>query len=173
MNEQSPPSIEPLGSRHDRAAFSCGEPALDAYLHRQAGQDMRRGVSRVFVATFEDPAEIAGFYTLSACTVEARNLPKELARKLPKHPLPAALIGRLAVGLRYQAQGLGKCLLMDALMRAMSASVSIGIFAVVVDAKNDKAVSFYEKYGFEAFPDVSKRLFIPLRTALPRDDTKG
>jgi hypothetical protein len=105
MSEQGPPSIEPLGSHHDRAAFSCGEPALDAYLHGQAGQDTRRGISRVFVATFEDPAEIAGFYTLSACTVEARNLPDKLARKLPKHPLPAALIGRLAVDLRYQAQG--------------------------------------------------------------------
>ncbi len=158
------PLIEPLGNDHDRAAFSCGEPSLDAYIRRQAGQDVRRGVSRVFVAILDDPEQIAGFYTLSATAVEARTLPPELARKLPKHPLPAALIGRLAVDERHQGGELGRYLLMDAFTRAMAASASIALYAVVVDAINEKAQAFYQRYGLTAFPETPNRLFIPLKT---------
>ena len=158
------PLIEPLGNDHDRAAFSCGEPSLDAYIRRQAGQDVRRGVSRVFVAILDDPEQIAGFYTLSATAVEARTLPPELAQKLPKHPLPAALIGRLAVDERHQGRGIGRYLLMDAFTRALAASAAIGIYAVVVDAINEKAQAFYRRYGFKAFPETPNRLFIPLKT---------
>ncbi|MCH7888052.1 MAG: GNAT family N-acetyltransferase [Proteobacteria bacterium] len=168
MTLRGPPVIEPLGDHHDRDSFSCGEPSLDAYIRRQAGQDVRRQICKVFVATLDDPASIAGFYTLSAAAVESRNLPLDLARRLPKHPLPAALIGRLAVDAREQGQGIGKYMLMDALTRAVAASALIGIYAVIVDAIDDNAKAFYRKYGFQPFPDTPTRLFIPLETAFPR-----
>ena len=173
MTLRTAPVIEPLGEQHDRAAFSCGERALDTYIRRQAGQDVRRGVCRVFVATLDDPAQIAGFYSLSATAVEARTLPSELARKLPKHPLPAALIGRLAVDQRHRGRGLGKYLLMDALTRSLSASASIGIYAVVVDALDERAQAFYAKFGFTAFPETPNRLFIPLEMIVSTGNRTG
>jgi GNAT superfamily N-acetyltransferase len=160
-----PPVIEPFAGRHDRQSFRCGETSLDRYIQRQASQDVRRRLSRVFVATGSDnSATILGFYTLSAASVEARTLPPELTRKLPKYPLPAALIGRLAVDKRYQRQNLGKYLLMDALARILSASSSIAVYAVVVDAIDEQAECFYEKYGFQKLPGLARRLFIPLKT---------
>ena len=164
-----PPVVESLAGRHDRQSFRCGEPSLDRYIQRQASQDARRRISRVFVATDSgNSAAILGFYTLSAAAVEARTLPPELARKLPKYPLPAALIGRLAVDKRYQRQNLGKYLLMDALARILLASSSIAVHAVVVDVVVDvideQAECFYERYGFQKLPGLAKRLFIPLKT---------
>ena len=107
---------------------------------------------------------IAGFYTLSAISIEAQSLPPALAKKLPKYPIPAALIGRLAIDSRHQGTGLGGFLLADALNRVIRASDAIAIYAVIVDAKNETAKKFYEKYGFQPFPQSPQRLFIPLAT---------
>ena len=160
-----PPRIESLAGHHNRQAFYCGKDSLDAYIQRQAGQDSRRRVARVFVAIDDHkPTAILGFYTLSATSVEARTLPPELAHQLPNYPLPAALIGRLAVDQRYQGKNLGRYLLVDALARTVSASSSIAIYAVVVDAINEHAETLYEKYGFLKLPGVTRRLFIPLKT---------
>ena len=167
------PLIEPLGYHHNRELFRSGEPGLDTYIRRQAGHDVQRRVSRVFVATLDDPTSIAGYYTLSAATVEARNLPSKLARKLPAHPLLAVLIGRFAVDEQHQGRGIGTYLLMDAVARTISASASIAIYAVVVDALNQNAQAFYEKHGFKAFSTMPKRLFLPLQTAFPRDEVNG
>ena len=156
--------IEPLGSQHERAAFSCGEPALDAYIRRQASQDARRRVAQVFVAVAERSGEIAGYYTLSAASFEKDDLPAELARRLPHYPVPAAVIGRLAVDHRNQGRGLGEILLLDATRRVVRASNAIGVYAIVVDAKNERARAFYERYGFRSFPSTSRRLFLPLQT---------
>ena len=162
--DEPPLVIEPLGSHHDRAAFSCGEPALDAYIRRQASQDVRRRVAQVFVAAADRPVEIAGYYTLSAASFEKNDLPAELARRLPHYPVPAAVIGRLAVDRRSQGRGLGEILLLDAIRRVVRASDAIGVYAVVVDAKNDRAHAFYGHYGFRPFPSTSCRLFLPLQT---------
>ena len=88
MTELSALVIEPLGKRHDRAAFSCGLPELDRYLARQAGQDVRRRIARVFVCTAEGSDAVLGFYTLSALAIDLSSLPEELSRKLPRHPVP-------------------------------------------------------------------------------------
>ena len=162
--DEPPLVIEPLGSHHDRTAFSCGEPALDGYIRRQASQDSRRRVAQVFVAVADRPGEIAGYYTLSAASFEKDDLPAELAKRLPHYPVPAAVIGRLAVDHRSQGLGLGEILLFDAIHRVVRASNAIGVYAVVVDAKNDRAQAFYERYGFRHFPTISRRLFLPLQT---------
>lgn len=163
--DEPPLIIEPLAPHHDRASFACGEPALDAYIRRRASQDARRRVARVFVAEADDRSgEIVGYYTLSAASFEKRDLPFELAKRLPHYPVPAAVIGRLAIAMRNQRKGLGELLLLDAVRRVVRASDAIGVYAVVVDAKSDRTVAFYERYGFTALPSKPRRLFLPLQT---------
>jgi len=156
--------IEPLGSSHDHAAFSCGEPALDSYLQRQASQDIRRRIAQVFVALGDAPGKIAGYYSLSAASFEKDELPPALAKRLPHYPVPAAILGRLAIDRACQGQGLGETLLLDAIRRVVRASATLAVYAIVVDAKNDRAVAFYERYGFRAFARIERRLFLPLET---------
>jgi GNAT superfamily N-acetyltransferase len=159
--------IEPLGQHHARADFSCGVPELDRYFKRQASQDIRRRIARVFVVARESaPDRVLGFYTLSALSVAADELPREIARRLPKHPMPAALIGRLAVDEADQGTGIGRMLLMDALHRTLAASEEIAVFAMVVDAKDRNARRFYEGFGFLPFPETPMRLFLPLSSAV-------
>jgi len=156
--------IEPLGKAHDRATFSCGVEPLDRYLHKQAMQDVKKRTAVVFVLT-PDGETIAGFYALSQYAVELDVIPEEIAKQLPKYPLvPATLLGRLAVSAVFRGRGLGERLLMDALYRCLGGSKQLGSAAVVVDAKDDKAVSFYKKYGFLELPKVAKRLFLPMGT---------
>jgi GNAT superfamily N-acetyltransferase len=154
--------IEPLGRQHGRPTFACGVAELDDYLKRRAGQDIRRRIARVFVCTERGSNVVLGFYTLSALSIDASVLPEAQARKLPRHPVPAALIGRLAVDRSAQGGGLGRLLLADAIQRTLSASEEVAIHAVVVDAKNDAARQFYRAHGFLALPDQPLRLFLPL-----------
>jgi ribosomal protein S18 acetylase RimI-like enzyme len=157
-------AIEPLGPHHDRSPFSCGEPALDAYLQRQATQDVRRRVARVFVAAGDTPHQIAGYYSLSAAEFNKAELPAATAKRLPHYPVPAAVLGRLAVDQSYQGRGLGETLLMDAIRRTMRASEAMAVHAIVVDAKHERAQAFYERYGFRSFATTPRRLFLPLET---------
>jgi GNAT superfamily N-acetyltransferase len=157
--------IAPLNPTHDRTSFQCGVAALDRYFKKQAKQDSKRRISRTFVATKpENQKLVIGYYTLSTLSIELNQLPKKLARKLPKHPVPAALIGRLAVSHAAQGQGVGKMLLADAIKRTLAVSDQIAIYALVVDAIDDNAKAFYEKFGFTRIGDDSPRLFLPLKT---------
>jgi predicted GNAT family N-acyltransferase len=157
-------TIEPLGAKHNRAAFSCGNKELDSYLQKQAGQDLKKRAAVPFVIT-PDHRTIAGFYTLSQYAIDLGSVPEEVAKRLPKYPvLSATLLGRLAVSDNFRGQGLGERLLMDALHRALASSQQVASAAVVVDAKDEPAITFYKKYGFIEFPSVSHRLFLPMGT---------
>lgn len=158
------PVIEPLGRHHDRNGFSCGEPALDEYLRQRASQDTKRRVAQVFVALGSSESEIAGYYTLSAAAFRRDDLPPKLAKRLPHYPIPAAVLGRLAVSSNHQGRGLGEHLLTDALHRVIAASNALAINAVIVDAKNEAVKAFYQRYGFQPFPKQPMRLFLPLST---------
>jgi GNAT superfamily N-acetyltransferase len=158
--------IQPLSEKHDRSAFSCGDEALDRYLREQAGQDRRRHLSAVFVLIDTETSLVAGYYTLSACQVEPHSLPVQLARRLPRRPVPATLIGRLAVDLRYRGRGLGRSLLADALLRAATVSLEVASIAVIVDAKDEAARAFYEHHGFRRFVDEPFRLYLPIAEAI-------
>ena len=160
-----PITIEPLAPQHDRALFACGEVSLDTYIRHQASQDSRRRVAQVFVAVDPPPHRIAGYYTLSALSFEKDDLPAQLAKRLPHYPVPAAIIGRLAVDTGSQGQGLGEFLLLDAIARIVRASDAMGVYAIVVDALHERASAFYEQYGFVPFPSTPLRLFLPLKTA--------
>jgi len=157
--------IASLNAAHDRAGFHCNVEALDHYLHKQAGQDIRRRISRVFIASLPNrPKAVVGYYSLSTLSIELSQLPEKLARKLPKHPIPAALIGRLAVSKNARGYGVGKMLLVDAIKRTLSVSDQIAIYAVVVDAISGNARDFYEQFGFTHLGDNSHRLFLPLKS---------
>jgi len=111
---------------------------------------------------------IAGYYTLSADNIDARDLHEGIVSQLnlPRYPyIGATLIGRLARDLVYKGHGVGELLLIDALKKSLSMSRDIASAAVVVDAKDEKAHRFYAEFGFIPFPDSQKkRLFLPMAT---------
>ncbi len=156
--------IKLLDKQHERAGFDCGEESLNAFLRNHAGQNARRDISRTYVVTADGSPLIAGYYTLSSGSVMFADLPDELSRRLPKYPVPTAHLGRLAVDCRYQGQGLGGILLVDALNRACSLADRIGIHAVTVHALNTSAKRFYEAHGFLPLRDDSFHLFLPMAT---------
>jgi GNAT superfamily N-acetyltransferase len=161
-----PCNIEPLGKRHDRKAFSCGNEPLDRYLKQQASQDARRHVAALFVAVPKEGGKtILGYYTLSAFAIDLGTLPRSTAKKLPHYPLvPATLLGRLAVDLGHKGKGLGAFLLMDALHLAYRQSLQIASAAFVVHAINDDAFRFYRHFDFTPFPERRDQLFLPMAT---------
>lgn len=152
------------GKVHDRTAFSCGAPDLDRYLREHASQDIKRDIARVFVAVRPEATTVCGYYSLSATSFQRDELPAEQARKLPRYPVPAVLLGRLAVDQEAQGTGLGEFLLMDAMHRTLLATQVMAVHAMVVDAKDVAAAKFYRKYGFIAFPNNTQRLFLPMAT---------
>jgi GNAT superfamily N-acetyltransferase len=155
---------EPLDHHHDRSAFFSGSDALDRYLKERASQDVRRRVAGCFVAVDHDK-KIAGYYTLAATGVRLDALPEKIAKRLPRYPVvPAMLIGRLAVAASQQGKGLGGALIADAITRVDR--LGIGAFALIVDAKDDRAKMFYEANGFVSLPDEELRLCLPIETAL-------
>lgn len=157
--------IVPFDSSFDRTGFHSGVESLDVYLRKQARQDIKRHISRVFLALKKsNPEKVIGYYTLSALSIELNKLPEKLVRKLPKHPIPAALIGRLAVSKDEQGVGIGKMLLADAIKRSLAVSDQIAIYAMVVDVINDNVRGFYEQFGFTPLSDDSQRLFLPLKS---------
>ena len=155
---------EALRRDHHRDSFVSGVATLDRYLRELALQDVKRRVAGCYVAVAGD-GEIAGFYTLAATHVPIDALPPETAKKLPRYPvIPAMLMGRLAVASKHQGQGLGRALVMDAAIR--TSTLGIGAFALIVDAKDEAAVAFYEANGFLTIPNETRRLFLPIATAL-------
>jgi GNAT superfamily N-acetyltransferase len=158
-------NIEPLDKKHDRVGFFCGDDALDTYLKKRASQEVKKNIAAPFVMADSRTRAVIGFYTLSATSILLGDLPDETARRLPKYPLvPATLLGRLAIDSRYQGKGFGELLIIDALRRALQAATEVASYAVVVDAVDERARSFYEQYEFCAFPDRRLRLFLPMKT---------
>jgi ribosomal protein S18 acetylase RimI-like enzyme len=156
--------IETLSDAHDRTKFRCGEEALDRYFQTQATQDIRRRVANCFVAVEIVTGQVVAFYTMSAASIPFVDLPPEESKRLPRYPtLPAVRIGRLAVDERFQRRGLGEALLMNAADRTLRADAAA--FTLLVDAKNDRAVGFYRRYGFRALTSQPRTLFLPLATA--------
>lgn len=158
-------SIETLAPHHDRASFSCGIDSLDAYLQRQASQDMRRKANAVFVLVDRGaPAIILGYYTLCACGLPPGEIPEAARKHIPRYPqVSATLIGRLAISADRQGHGLGRVLLVHALRKAYENASIVGSCMIVVDALDDRAARFYLTFGFMPFGDTP-RLILPMRT---------
>jgi predicted GNAT family N-acyltransferase len=158
-------AIELLAAKHFRKAFDCGEESLNRYITDQASQDLKRYVAAVYVLTKQQNDTVVGYYSLSNYSIPRGSLPIELDKKLPRYDIFGAhLIGRLAVSKNLQGQKLGRKLIIDALVTSLTLSKSSGSYAVVVSAINDRAVSFYQQYGFTQFADKPGTLFLPMKT---------
>jgi ribosomal protein S18 acetylase RimI-like enzyme len=159
---RAPFLLAPFDAAYDRAAFCSVSDPLNRYLHEQVAQDIRRRVATCFVA-LADAKRIVGYYTLASSSLVLADLPADISKKLPRYPtVPAVRMGRLAVDRAFKEQGLGGALLADALRRA--ARSDIAAFALMVDAKDEEAVAFYQHHGFIALPDSPLTLFLPLAT---------
>lgn len=159
--------VIPFHKNLDRQNFDCGVPALNDYFSKQANQDQSRDVCRVYVLIREDqPQRAMAYYSLSVGSVALLSFPESLRKKLPKYPIPVALIGRIAVDREFQKKGWGEHLLMHALQKIAKVGEQVGIFAVILDAKDEPAKSFYKKYGFIPFVDQPMKLFLPIKTIL-------
>src|SRR5882757_7441076 len=148
---------------HRREEFACESPELTGFLRTRARKEAKSRTSACFVLVpVADPGQIAGYYTLSATSIELEKLPVELTRKLPRYPrLPATLLGRLARALAFKGQGIGDLLMVDALKRSYENSSVIGSVAVVVDPKDEPAAKFYGAFGFQPLDD--QKMFLPMK----------
>jgi GNAT superfamily N-acetyltransferase len=154
---------EPLRGKHSIEGFECGEAPLDTWLGKHARQAEASGSARVFVTT-EDGARVVGFYALAAAAVAPKDGTDRLMRGQSRHqPVPAILIGRLAVDKGHQGSQVGRSLLQDALLRCARAADSIGARAVIVHAISGRAVSFYGRFGFEASPSDPHHLILLMK----------
>ncbi|MCY1517989.1 hypothetical protein D9M68_526930 [compost metagenome] len=149
-----------------RDAFDCGKhPALNTYIAKQATQDEKRNVSKTFLY-LEDGA-LAGYYTLASTSILLTDVTAELAKGLPRYPLPAVLLSRLAVEKGQQGKGLGKRLIADVFRRVYAVSKHVGVAFLAVDAKDADAAIYYDNLGFTASPVNPLRLVLPTGTFIP------
>lgn len=159
----APENVVALQKGHDRSAFDCGNDDLNRYLKQQARQDADRHVAAPFVLLEPGTLVIRGYYTLSASLIAVEELPESMLKKLPRYGrLPVTLLGRLAIDRAAKGQGAGEFLLVDALRRSLEGAQHIGAMAVVVDAKDAQAESFYKHFNFLPYQLSPLRLFLPM-----------
>lgn len=154
---------EPLTKSHVLERFDCGSPPLRDWLKRHALTSQGAGTARVFVTT-EDGERVVGYYALAAAQVEPAAATERLAKGQPKHrPIPVVLLARLAVDVDHQSRGVGTSLLKDAMLRALQAAEQIGLRAMLVHAKDDRARLWYQQYGFEPSPTDPLHLILLMK----------
>jgi GNAT superfamily N-acetyltransferase len=169
MSAAPPFRIERLAG-HDRKAFSCGNPTIDAWFRGMASQQVNRDLAAVHLLIEGATGRIAGVYSLSNFTVVATDLPDLGGKKLPQRmPIPLHLIGHLGVDRAFQGRGIGKMLVHDALKRAESLSRDSGSLGGVVHALETRLVAWYRQLGFVAFPEHPLQLVMTMAAirALP------
>ena len=158
-------------TKHDRASFDCGEVELNTFLQQYAAKHMEVGVSRTMLLPASNPLPsgkypVCAFYTIAPGSISRETLPQALAKKLPRYPIPIFLIAQLAVHSSYHGQGLGKVTLIKALEYLWKINVHIKAYAIVVDCLNEKAKTYYLKYGFEVLSanNGRVRMFLAMKT---------
>ncbi len=156
--------IESLTKIHNRTEFDCGNQALNTFLQTTARQHNDKGLSKTFVLCRDNnQSYIIGYMTLVVCEVLADDIPHTWQKKYPRR-IPAAKLAKLAISSDYQQQGYGEILLIDAIQKTLTASKSIGLSGLFVDAKDKQAKAYYQRFGFIALAEQLNNLFIPLAT---------
>jgi GNAT superfamily N-acetyltransferase len=156
---------EPISRRHDRRGFHCGSPELDAYLDRYARQNHESGGAKTFVAVpVDEPTRVLGYYSISPGSIEFARVPSELTRRLGRYEVPVFRLGRLAVSRSLQGRGVGADLLLAAGSRALAVASQVGGVALAIDAKDERAASWYRRFGALPLLDDVLRLVLPLGT---------
>lgn len=162
---------EAIGKHHDRAGFDCASEALNDYLRRFARQNHESGGAKAFVAVpHDDGRRILGFYTLSPASIEFARTPDIVRCGLGRYEVGVFRLGRLAVDNRFSGLGLGGQLLLAAGRRCLAVAEQVGGVALLIDAKDERAASWYEGFGALRLLDTPLSLVLPLsiiRAALP------
>ncbi|MEZ4361920.1 MAG: GNAT family N-acetyltransferase [Kofleriaceae bacterium] len=152
-----PVTVRQLSEADDRTTFRSGHEDLDRFFQRYAGQNQfRLHIGTTYVA-LDDAGTIVGFVTVASCSIEVKDLSKKLAKKLPMYPIPALRLARMAVAQGQQGRGVGATLMKAVFLLARDQARKTGCAFVVVDAKNG-AESYYERWGFEAYPLLAGEL---------------
>ena len=159
--------------QHDRVSFDCGEIELNTFIQTQAVNHMKAGISRTMVLPALLPLAnqkypICSFYTIAPSSISHESLPKAMAKKLPRYPVPVFLLAQLAVHNEFQGSGLGKVSLIKALEYFWKINTHMRAYAIVVDCLTTQAESFYAKFGFEVLCEINGRvrMFIPMKTVV-------
>jgi GNAT superfamily N-acetyltransferase len=164
----------PLAQDDDRSLFDCGRESLNNWFRRHAWDNQANNISRVNVITDAVSARIVGYVTLSATHIERAFLPKAQQRNRPD-PVPAMLLGQLAVDKDFQGQGHAASLLRFALKAAIRASEDIGCMAVITHPLDDSVRGFYARWGFQDLPFDPRRAMmvriVDLRRSFERELT--
>lgn len=146
---------EILEKYHDLTQFDCGEKSLNDWLQRNARQNMRKDICRVYVSTAEKENRVLGYYAIAPSSIGIGDADPSVFKGLPKKlPIPAILLARLAVDQSLQGHGMGEALLLDAMKKIVQAADIISGRIILVHALNEKARDFYLQYGFEPFPSA-------------------
>ncbi len=175
--------IRALHARDDRSTFQSGDPDLDGFFQRFAGQNQfRHHIGVTYVAVDDGrPARVVGFATVAAADVEIDDLPAIVRGKLPRYPLPVLRLARLAVDRSVQGRGLGLELLRFVCRLAVRMAADYGCVGIIVDAKPD-AVAFYTKYGLTAIELLEGQsdrrpaptpMFLPIRAIRDASGTRA
>lgn len=162
MGEITPP--EPITSAHVLTDFDCGVASLNDWLKRQALKNDISRASRTFVACKD--LRVIGFYALAAGSINRKEAPGKIKRNMPE-PIPVMILGRLAIDLHWQQNGIGRGLLKDAVLRTIKAAKHAGIRALVVHTLSEKAKDFYLRHGFQESPLNHFTLMLPLTSVCP------
>jgi GNAT superfamily N-acetyltransferase len=153
--------IEKLARTHVVEHFTCGQSELDRFLVRHALQAQQANSSQTYVAVRDN--EVIGFYTIVAGEVQHADAPERVAKGMPRHPIPLLILARLAVRTEAQGHGIGAGLLLDTLGRTLQVADVIGVRALAVHAKDDKAVAFYRHFGFAPSTTDARHLFMIIK----------
>jgi GNAT superfamily N-acetyltransferase len=154
--------IEGLTKAHDLSSFECGTASLNEWLQRFAWQNRQADAAKVYVAHRRDNI-VAGYHTLTASSVRRDDAPARVAKGLANHPIGVVLVGRLAVDRRQRGRGLGRALLLHALIRTAQSADTIGIRALLVHAIDEDAKGFYVHFNFEISPVDSMHLMLLMK----------
>jgi GNAT superfamily N-acetyltransferase len=156
---------EALTRHHDRSTFDCGVPELNEYLRRYARQNHESGGAKTFAAVApETPTIVLGYYTISPGAIAFAKAPAAITKRLGRYEVPVFRLGRLAVSRDVQGRGLGGDLLLAAGERALAVAQEVGGVALAIDAKDECAAAWYERFGALRLRDDPLRLVLPLDT---------
>lgn len=154
---------EPVARHHDRKSFDCGAADLNDYLARYARQNHESGGAKTFAAVSPaEPAHILGFYSISPGSIEFARVPANVTRKLGRYEVPVFRLARLAVDRSVQGQGIGGDLLLAAGERVLAVAAEVGGVALTIDAKDENAARWYERFGAQPLLDDPLKLILPL-----------
>ena len=154
--------IEVLQDHHQKKSFNCGQDDLNKFIKQYASQHQKSGTCNTYVAIDDDTQQVRGFYYLSSTSIGFDRVDAVLIQQLPRYPLPCVVVGRFAVDQTAQGRGIGKVLLAHALKQVSKVAQIIGVNFIVIHAKDQKAMEFYQRFGFISLTSNPLTLIYPV-----------